>query len=217
MMKPASETDVIAALRWRYAVQKFDATRKVPQAQWRALLESLVLTPSSFGLQLWRFLVVEDPALRSALLAHSWNQRQVVDASHLVVFAQRKGADASDVDRWIQRVSEVRNTPLDKLESYKKVMHRFVAQPKEKYDVDAWCGRQLYIALGLFMTAAAMMGIDTYPMEGLVPAKYDEVLGLSGSGYSTLCVCLLGYRSAEDRYSNVPKVRFALEDVVKVP
>lgn len=211
----ASETDVLAALRWRYAVKKFDPTRKIPAAQWQALLAALVLTPSSFGLQPWRFLVVEDPKLREALVAHSWNQRQVVDGSHMVVFAQRKGADATDVEHFIRRIAEVRGTPLDKLAGYKKVILSFVAQPKEKFDVDAWCGRQLYIALGQFMTAAAMLGIDSCPMEGLDPAKYDEVLGLRGSGYATVCACPVGYRSPDDKYASEPKVRFATEDVVK--
>ena len=214
-MKPISEVDLISALQWRYAVKKFDATRKIPDAQWRALIESAVLAPSSFGLQPWRFVVVQDPKLREALVAHSWGQRQVVDASHMIVFAQRKGLAAADVDRYVKRIAEVRKTPVAELDGYKNVMLGFVAQPKEKLDVDAWCGRQLYIALGQFMAAAAMLGIDSCPMEGLAPAKYDELLGLRAQGYATVCACPVGYRAPDDKYSVAPKVRYATEDVVK--
>lgn len=215
-MKPIPEADLLAALRWRYAVKKFDPTRPVPEAQWRALIEATVLAPSSFGMQPWRFVVVEDRKVREALVAHSWGQRQVVDASHVVVFAQRVGIAAADVDRYVQRIAEVRKVPPATLDGYKKVMLGFVGQPKEKFDVDAWCGRQLYIALGFFMAAGAQLGIDTCPMEGIDPAKYDELLGLTGSGYRTVCACPIGYRAADDKYATTPKVRFTTEELVKV-
>lgn len=215
-MKPIPEADLLSALQWRYAVKKFDPTRKIPDATWRTLVEATVLAPSSFGLQPWRFVVVRDPKLREALVAHSWNQRQVADASHLLVFAQKKGLAAADVERYVKRTVEVRKTPAEQLDGYKKIMLGFVSQPREKFDVDAWSGRQLYIALGQFMAAAAVIGIDTCPMEGIDPAKYDELLGLRAEGYATVCACPAGYRAADDKYATTPKVRYATEDVVKV-
>lgn len=205
---------LLGQLRWRYAVRKFDPTRTIPTATWAALEEALVLTPSSFGLQPWRYYVVHDAGLRQQLVAASWNQTQVVDASHLVVFALKKGLGGADVERFVRRMAEVRRVPLESLAGYQKVVDRFVGQPKERFDVDAWSARQVYIALGGFLTACAVLGIDTCPMEGIDPAKYDRILGLEAEGYHTLAGCAAGYRAADDKCAFLPKVRYAKADVV---
>ena len=200
-------------LRWRYAVKKFDVARKIPAADWKALEEALVLAPSSFGLQPWAFFVVDDPALRAQLVGASWRQQQVVDASHLVVFAIKKGLVAADVERYIARIAEVRSAPISSFDGYRNVMIGFVTKPG--FDVDGWAAKQVYIALGQFMTTAALLGIDTCPMEGLDPAAYDRILGLEAMGYATVCACPAGYRAADDKYASTPKVRFAHGDVVR--
>lgn len=207
------QTQVLEALQWRYAVKKFDASRVIPDDVWQVLEQSLVLAPSSFGLQPWKFFVIRDLALKQQLLPHSWNQSQVVDASHVVVFAIKKTITAADADRLVARMAEVRNIPLESLQGYNNVMKGFLEHPPAP--LDAWATKQVYIALSQFMVAAALMHVDTCPMEGFIPTKYDEILGLSELGYASVVVCPAGYRSLEDKYATAAKVRFATEELVQ--
>ena len=213
---PASLTpeQLIAALNWRYATQKFDPSLRIDATTWGALELSLVLAPSSFGAQPWKFLVVDDPGVRERLLAASWGQRQVVDASHLVVFALKKDLDAAHLDRHVARTAEVRGVAPETLEKYRGGLHKAVNGARAGGTLDAWQSRQVYIALGQFMAAAAALGVDTCPMEGIAPAKYDDILGLKDSGFTTLCACPAGYRAADDKYAVIPKVRFPVADVI---
>ncbi len=211
LLKP-SELD--AQMRWRYVCKKFDAQREIPADAWAALEHSLILSPSSFGLQPWKFVVVTTRAVKEQLVPASWGQTQVRDCSHLVVFGARKPMSESDVHRYIDRIVQVRAVPRESLAGFQKVMLGFLAKPPEGLTLDEWAARQAYIALGTFMTAAASIGVDTCPLEGIVPAKYDEILGLPALGYHTEVACAAGYRAADDRYAAVPKVRFATEDVV---
>lgn len=205
---------VLQQLNWRYAVKAFDPDRKIPDNVWNALEQSLVLAPSSFGLQPWKFFVVDDPKLREQLLPHSWGQKQVVDASHMIVLAIKKDVNAADVDRYIARMSEVQGTPVEQLEGFGKMVKGFLVKPPFPFEVDDWSTRQVYIALGQLMTAAAMLNIDTCPMEGFMPDKYDEVLGLPEQGYHAVVACPVGYRAADDKYAARPKVRYETADVV---
>ena len=202
---------VIHQLQWRYAVKKFDSTKIIPDAIWTALEQSLVLAPSSFGLQPWKFFVVKNPEVRSQLLEHSWKQSQVVDASHLVVLAIKKDMNATDVDRYIARQAEVQGTTIEALAGYTGVMKGFMERNTR---VNDWSMRQVYIALGQYMTTAAMLGIDTCPIEGFIAPKYDEILGLTALGYASVVLCPAGYRSAEDKYATMPKVRFPTDEMV---
>ena len=106
--KPVSNETLIQQLRWRYAVKQFDPNRKIPADDWRTLEQALVLSPSSFGLQPWKFVVITNQATKEKLVSASWNQRQVVDASHVVVFSVRQPLTESDVDRHVARTSEIR-------------------------------------------------------------------------------------------------------------
>lgn len=205
---------LLASLRWRYATKQFDASRKIPADTWAALEESLVLTPSSFGLQPWKFMVIEDPAFRFQLLAESWKQPQVTDASHYVVLTARTDLTAEDVDSWIACMAEVQGVAVDSLAGYKGVVEGF-AQAMSQEDRHQWNSRQVYIALGQLMLAAAVLGIDACPMEGISKEGYDHVLGLAGSGYSTAVACALGYRADSDRYAKAPKARFARSQVIE--
>ena len=207
--------DVLQQLHWRYAVKRFDPARKVADGTWAALEQALVLAPSSFGLQPWKFLVVDTPALRQQLRAASWGQSQVTDASHYVVLTGLRTTTVDDVDRFLRRQSEVHGTPIESLAGYRKMLVDFVAKGWASKDLAAWNARQTYIALGQFMTAAAMLGVDTCPMEGIDMAAYDRVLGLDGSRYTTLCSCAAGYRAADDKYATAKKVRFASDEVVE--
>jgi nitroreductase len=209
-----SPAQVLAQLQWRYAVKKFDPSKKIPADAWDVLEQSLILTPSSFGLQPWKFFVVENPELRQELLANSWNQAQVVEASHLVVLAIKRDMGDAEVDRYIQDMSDKRNVPIDGLAGLNKMIKGFMANPDKGFTTDEWAIRQVYIAIGQFMTSAAMLGIDTCPMEGFNPAKYDEILGLTAQGYASVLVCPAGYRAADDKYAVMPKVRFDRSEVI---
>ncbi|BDA74484.1 nitroreductase [Rivularia sp. IAM M-261] len=210
----APET-VLEQLKWRYATKKFDADKKIPTDVWKVLEQSMVLAPSSFGLQPWKFFVINNPEIRAFLLPHSWGQAQVVDASHLVVFAIKKDIDAAYVDRYVARMAEVQQVPVENLAKFAGVVKGFMEKPPYPLDLNEWSTRQVYIALGQFMTTAAVLGIDTCPMEGFVPSKYDEVLGLPEQGYAAVVVCPAGYRSAEDKSAERPKIRFETQDVVQ--
>lgn len=211
----ATPQATLGQLNWRYATKQFDPTKQIPIETWQVLEQSLVLSPSSFGLQPWKFLVIRNPEIRQQLVGHSWGQKQVAEASHLVVFAIKKNLNADDVDRYLGRMAEVQQVPTESLQGFGNVVKGFIDKPPYPLDIDAWSTRQAYIALGQFMTTAAMLGIDTCPIEGFIPSKYDEVLSLTAQGYASVVVCAAGYRAAEDKYAAKPKVRFATEDVVE--
>jgi nitroreductase len=213
-MKFLLPADAVAALNWRYAVKKFDPAKTIPADTWAALEQSLLLSPSSYGLQPWKFFVVQNPALREQLLPHSWGQRQVVDADKLVVFAVKKEVSAADADRLVARTSVVREVHVDTLAGYHKMMAGSLTRTPAA-EVDVWMSRQVFIALGFFLTAAAVLGVDTCPMEGFVPEKYDEVLGLGAKGYASRVVATAGYRAADDAYGTAKKVRYELGEVVE--
>src|SRR5688572_30115184 len=141
-----SNETVLNQLRWRYATKQFDPTQKISAEDWSALEQALVLTPSSFGLQPWQFIVVTDQATKEKLVPASWGQRQVADASHVVVFAIKKDVGASDVNRYIDRIAKTRNVSLESLQGFKDVVLGFLTQPADKFDVNAWATRQVYIA-----------------------------------------------------------------------
>lgn len=209
-MTPA---DLLDALRFRYATKAFDATRSIPADAWDALLDSLVLAPSSFGLQPWRFLIINDPTLRAQLREASWNQAQVTDAAKLVVFTARTDLSPDDTARWLARLAEVQGQDPAELAGLGRVIDGFAgSMPPARRQ--AWNARQTYLALGQFMTSAAVLGIDTCPLEGIDPARYDQILGLEGSGYATCVGCAVGYRSGSDHHAARPKARFPREEVI---
>lgn len=205
---------VLDRLNWRYATKKFDPNKKISDADWQALEQTLVLSPSSFGLQPWKFLVVRNPELRQQLVEHAWGQSQVADASHLVVFASRSTVVGEDVDRQVQRMSEVQGTPVEKLEGFGNTVKGYLNEPPFPLEPRKWADKQTYIALGFFMYTAAVMGIDACPMEGFIPGKYDEILGLTEQGYSSVALCTVGYRAEDDKSADRPKVRYPTAEVV---
>lgn len=202
-------------LQWRYAVKQFDPQRQIPAEQWQALEDALVLAPSSFGLQPWKFLVIEDRKLREQLRAASWNQSQITDASKLVVFTGQRTVTGPDVDRLIDATAAGRGMPAANLDGYRKVLHGFVQGGWASKDLAGWNARQVYIALGQFMTSAAALGVDTCPMEGIDAAAYDRILGLEGTPFTTLCACTAGYRAATDKYATLAKIRYAKAQIVE--
>lgn len=213
-MNAVSNETILAGLHWRYAVKKFDASKKIPADVWSVLEESLRLAPSSYGLQPWKFFVVDNPETRAKLLPHSWGQTQVVEASHLVVLALKLNVGPADADRLIAEISKVRGVPESALEGYRGMMtNSLKGKPQEAIDV--WMTNQIYIALGQLLTTAAMLGVDACPMEGFVPPKYDEVLGLTAKGYKSIVVATLGTRAPDDAYALLKKVRYPAVEMVE--
>jgi nitroreductase len=213
-MSTLSGDSLIQQLAWRYATKKFDSGKKIPTADWAVLEQALILTASSYGLQPWKFIIVTDPALKTKLRAASWNQSQVEDCSHLVVFTAQQDITEADLDRFIARTAEVRGVTTDSLAGYKGYMMGDLVKGPRHAIIQEWATRQTFIALGNLLTSAAVLGVDACPLEGLEPAKYDEILGLVGSGYATISACPLGYRAADDKYASAPKVRYEAKDVI---
>ncbi len=210
-----SAADLVSALNWRYATKQFDASRKIVAADWNALEESLRLAPSSFGIQPWKFIVVESPELRAKLREASWGQTQVTEASHLVVLAVKQAVDAAHLDRFMADTAKTRGAAVESLAGYRKLVDGFVAAKAQAGQLEAWSSKQVYIAAGQFMASAAVIGVDTCPLEGIDPAKYDEALGLAGSGWATQMAIAAGYRAAGDKYATAPKVRFPASEVIE--
>lgn len=211
-----SNHQLLEALNWRYATKVFDPAKKIPADTWQTLERALVLTPTSYGLQPYQFLVITDPATRAALLPHSWGQKQVVDSSHFVVFTAKTKMTEADVDELIRRTVEIRKLPAaEALGPYRFMMLGDVVNGPRGKIAHEWATRQTYIALGNLMTCAAVLGVDACPMEGLVPAEYDKVLKLNDSGYATVVACALGYRSANDKYATLAKVRYDTKDLIR--
>lgn len=214
-MNPISADTLLGALRWRYATKKFDPDRRIDDATWNTLEQALVLSPSSFGLQPWRFLVITQPELKARLVPASWGQTQPAECSHFVVFTVRRGLDSKDVDRFLRRTAEVRGQPVESLDGYRKVVVSSLDRARAVGALDPWQTHQVYIALGQFMASAALLGIDTCPMEGIEPAQYDALLNLQETGYATVVACAAGYRAPGDKYASLPKVRFEAGDVIR--
>ncbi|MEK6554196.1 MAG: NAD(P)H-dependent oxidoreductase [Bdellovibrionota bacterium] len=209
-----NSTELIEKQNWRYAVKKFDPTKKISEKDWKALENALVLTPSSYGLQPWKFLIVQNPELRKQLRAVSWNQSQVEDCSHYVVMTAHEKVNPAWVQKFLKRIVEVRNVKLESLAGFEKSIMSDVINGPRSLVAAEWAARQCYIALGNLMTSAALLDIDTCPMEGLDPAQYDEILKLKGTGFRTFVACAVGYRAADDIFAGFKKVRFKNEDVV---
>jgi len=198
-------TDIIEALKWRYATKKFDPSKKVSEADLNELLEALRLAPSSYGLQPWKFIVITNPELRRKLREHAWNQPQITDASHLIVLAARTDLDEKYVKEYVKEISRQRGVSLESVKGYDDMMTGFV-KGTSKEELIHWAKKQVYLALGMLLEAAALKRVDACPMEGFDAQKFDEVLELKNLTATVLCT--IGYRSPDDPASKLEKVRF---------
>ncbi|MDP0491895.1 MAG: NAD(P)H-dependent oxidoreductase [Verrucomicrobiota bacterium JB023] len=206
-------TSLIDHFNWRYATKVFDATRKVNDADLATLEEALRLTPSSFGLQPWHFLIVTDEEIREKLLPLSWNQKQVTECSHYFVLCTRTDVDVDYIDRFVSEIANDRGTTIEELQGYRDVMVDFVSRMPSVERL-TWATRQTYLALQRLMDTAALLEIDACPMEGFSAPQYDEVLQLSEKNLTASVCCAIGYRSAEDKYASLAKSRFPKEEVI---
>ena len=205
--------EIIQKLQWRYATKAFDATKKLSDAQFSTILESLRLSASSFGLQPWKFVVVRNPALRKELVAHSWNQAQVSEASHLIVFCSYLDMTAEQVVNYIQSICSTRGVTAESLKGYQDMMLGFLDK-QDPSKRQAWMKNQIYLALGNLLTTCALMDVDSCPMEGFDPTAYDRILGLEAKGLRSVVVCPVGFRADGDKYAQAKKVRYPVKDIV---
>jgi nitroreductase len=210
-----SSDSLLHALQWRYATKVFDPAQQIPAATWASLEECLRLTASSYGLQPWKFLVISDPALRAELRPHSWNQSQITDCSHLVVMLNKRSITLGDADRLIQATATARGLESSVLDGYRTMIQVDLIDGPRSQAIAKWASNQVYIALGNLMTAAALLEVDTCAIEGFSPAEYDRILGLENTEYQSCVVCACGYRSSDDKYASLAKVRYASSDLIE--
>jgi nitroreductase len=212
-MPAETQTDPVKSLEWRYATKKFDPAKKIDAQTWAKIEQSLVLSPSSFGLQPWKFVVITDEKVKQQLQPISYNQRQPVDCSHLVVLARKSALDADYIEKYMELTAKVKQVPIETLDMLKGMQLNFVkSTPPEQ--LKAWQANQVYIALGVLLSAAAALGVDSCPMEGLDKEAYDKLLGLPERGCHAVVMCALGYRAADDKYAALAKVRFPESELI---
>lgn len=203
---------LLKVLNARYACKKFDSSRTIPEETWATLEDALVLAPSSYGFQPWRFIVITDPAVKAELLPHAWNQAQITDCSHLVVLCARRELTDDDVTRLIDASAKAQGIESTNLAGYSQMLSSSISS-RSPEDLLNWNKRQVYLALDQFLISCALLGVDACPMEGFVPAKFDEVLGLTDVTATVLAPA--GYRSPDDKYGNFPRVRYNKSDVLE--
>lgn len=204
--------NIQTALEWRYATKLFDANKKVSTNEIDLLLEATRLAPSSLGLQPWKAYVVTNKEIRSKLKIAAYNQPQVSDASHLVIFTARKDISEKYIDSYLATVKKVRNQKDEDVAGYRKMLLGS-ALGKTEEQIKEWCARQAYIALGFLLETAAIMQIDACPMEGFDTNQFDTILGLDKTDYASVAMVAIGYRSESDKYAQAPKVRFCKDEL----
>ena len=206
---------LIENLEWRYATKKFDPSQKVSTEAIEKIKTAIQLSATSYGLQLFKIITVEDPALREKLLPHSWGQRQVVDASHLMVFCPVVDIQDEHIDSFVRIKSEVQGIPHEKLKGYgdfiKDKLSKWTTQKHAE-----WTTHQVYLALGNALAACAELRVDAAPLEGFDVAPYNEILGLNEKGLSAAVLLTIGYRSSEDSAQHLAKARRPKEELFEV-
>ena len=197
---------------WRYATKKFDATKKITDADLAFLKEAIRLSTSSYGLQPYRVFIVENPELRAKLVAASYGQAQVADASHLLVFANELNFGEAGIDQLAATICKTRELPLEAIQGYVDYMKgNITGLPEDVRNI--WTAKQTYLALGNLLNAAAELHIDVTPMEGFVPAQVNEILGLDALGLNATLLAPIGYRHVEDATQHYKKVRKSNEEL----
>ena len=203
---------LLNTLNWRYAVKKFNSEKKVSEEHITDLLKGMNLAPSSLGIQPYEFIVISDDNIKQKLLEHSYNQSQIIDSSHLIVIAARKDISETYVDDFITRTADIRTIPVVDLDGYKKMIMGFVER-KDSREILRWTQKQCYIVLGVLMSLCADMHIDSCPMEGFNPEKYNEILDLDGKNLHATVIIPVGYRADDDEYADLKKTRHHLDEI----
>jgi nitroreductase len=197
---------------WRYATKKFDATKKITTKDFATLKEAMRLSTSSYGLQPYKIIIVENPELRAQIKPAAWGQSQIVDASHIVVFANELNYGEEGINDYFENVSQTREVSVESMKGYMDFMKAAVTKLSDD-ETNIWTAKQTYLALGNLMNAAAELRIDVTPMEGFVPEQVNEILGLNELGLNATLIATLGYRHEEDATQYFKKVRKSNEEL----
>ncbi len=200
---------IIDDLSWRYAVKKFDAKRKINPKDIDVLVETLRLTSTSYGLSPFRVMVVENQEIKDKLKEAAYGQSQPADASHVFILCNVVKPDAEDVENYMQLISKTRDIPREDLDDFAKQLTQHI---ETHPNISEWSARQVYIALGNFLTVCAMRRIDACPMEGFDSEKFNEILGLNEKGLNAVLAVPAGYRSKDDKYQFLQKVRIPKDE-----
>ena len=204
---------IIEALRWRYATKKFAPDKVVDDKTVAALLEAANLSATSYGLQPFKLVVIQNQELQDRLVPSSYGQTQVSEASHVIVIASRTDIDSAYISEYVDLVEAERNLGGDALDDYKSVMTRAITGMSDEA-LRNWAANQAYLTLGTLLAACATLGIDACPMEGFVPEEYNNILGLSELNLDATLVVPIGYRDDNDETQEQKKVRRPLSDMV---
>ncbi|AOW10857.1 NAD(P)H-dependent oxidoreductase [Flavobacterium gilvum] len=197
---------------WRYATKKFDATKKISAEDLNTLKEAIRMSSSSYGLQPYKVFIIENPELRAKIQPAAWGQSQIVEASHLFIFANDTNIGDTEIDEFLKTISVTRETPIESLAGYGDFMKSKIStlEPAVK---NVWTSKQTYLALGNLLNAAAELKIDVTPMEGFIPAQVNEILGFDKLNLNTSLIATVGYRHEEDATQHYKKVRKSKEDL----
>lgn len=208
--------NIIDKLKWRYAVKKFDANRKLTEEQVNTLKEAFNLTATSYGLQPIKLVVIHNKEVQEQLLPYSFNQQQITQASHLFVICIQDNYTTKEVTEYFNLVKKIRNTPDEILNPFKDFLTAEI-QKKTQEELSISNKNQAYIALGNLLTVCASLDIDSCPMEGFIPSKYDEVLALENHNLKSVLVLPVGFRADDDYMKDLSKVRKNLtESVIEI-
>ena len=199
-------------LNWRYATKKFDVTKKISDADLNTLKEAVRLAASSYGLQPYKVVIVENPELREQLKAAAYGQTQINDASQLFIFANDLNAGPESVAAYIKNISETRGLPTEALGGFADMMNGVISNLSQEAK-NIWTAKQTYIALGTLLAAAAELKIDATPMEGFNAAAFNEILGFDKLGLNASVIATVGYRHGEDDTQHYKKVRKSHEEL----
>ncbi len=203
----------IESLKWRYAVKKFDDKKSLTKEQINTLKDAFNLTATSYGLQPLNLVIINNKTIQKELVAHSWNQSQVVDASHLLVICIPKKYTTEEVKKYFTLVKEIRNSPDPIINPFKEFLTAEIDK-KTQEELFLWNKNQAYIALGNLLTVCAIEKIDSCPMEGFISEKYNEVLNLEKHNLTSILVLPVGFRAQDDYMKDLKKVRKNINDII---
>lgn len=201
-----NQNSYVENLYWRYATKKFDNEKEIKEKDLEKILESVQLSASSYGLQPYEVLVIKDPELREKLRVAAWNQSQITDASHLIVFASFQKIEEKHIDKYLDTIAKTRRKSREDLKGMEKMLKTTILSMTEE-EQQVWASKQTYIALGNLLSAAANFRIDACPMEGFDKIKFDEILGLNEQNLTASVIATVGFRSEEDVAQFQEKVR----------
>ena len=205
--------NIIDSLKWRYAVKKFDTKKDLSEIQIETLKQAFNLTATSYGLQPLKLVIIKNKKIQEKLVPFSWNQQQILQASHLLVICIKDNYTTKEVENYFNLVQKIRNTPDEVINPFKKFLTAEIAK-KTQEELYTSNKNQAYIALGNLLTVCASQEIDSCPMEGFTPEKYDEILDLTKNNLKSVLVLPVGFRASDDYMKDLTKVRKNISDSI---